>query len=71
LAVAEEKAEELLEKLKQKGVKHAAVIGRITDASEARIILKKNAGDPNVIKTCAQAKCCCCEGGPAVDKQPE
>lgn len=71
LAVAEDKADDLLEKLQKKGVKHAAVIGRITAESDAKITLKKNAGDPNVIKSCAQAECCCCAGGDTAEKKPE
>ena len=42
IAVDEEKADSLLSQLKKKGVKHAALIGKVVSKSEGKILLKKN-----------------------------
>jgi selenide,water dikinase len=42
VAVEEEKADSLISRLKKKGVRHAAAIGKVTLKSEGKILLKKS-----------------------------
>jgi selenide,water dikinase len=42
IAVGKEKADSLISRLKKKGVRHAAAIGRVVSKSEGKILLKKS-----------------------------
>jgi len=44
IAVPEEKAGSLVERLKESGIEHASVIGKVVSNSEGRILLKMNRG---------------------------
>jgi selenide,water dikinase len=60
LAVEEEKAEALLSALQGRGLAQAAIIGRVTEASEGEILVKESeSGEaPEGEEECC---CCCCE----------
>ena len=66
IAVPEEKSVEMVEKLKSRGVSHAAVIGRIVSSSEGRILLRtsnrkfipSNKEDADIMTEHVNEACC-------------
>jgi len=76
IVVADEKAGPLIALLKDRGVEHASIIGRVISRSEGRIVVKKNPESeaPNVVRSEKEAEpvaeasgLACCEP----DSRPE
>lgn len=73
ISVPEEKAESLLDTLKARGVRHAATVGRVLEASDGGIIVSGSPAD--VKSTSVQADdsttentCCCSQSGSPGDE---
>jgi len=72
MAVPREKVEALLDRLIERGIKHAAVIGEISDRSEGRIMVRKGAvsrpaafreeAEVDEISEVSTEACCCGNG---------
>jgi selenide,water dikinase len=72
MTVVEEKADEVIERLKEKGVEHASIIGRVLSKSDGRILIKKSPASktPKLVETKKEAathaasELSCCEEPP-------